>query len=196
MEDEARDKKVEKYPHVNIYEPPEHIDLLEGIKSCSIYAAGQKLFKSHFHMSLGVVLSMKEDLIIQIDLPMKVLKAIDRIETCEVEREYYPELNQPEGRKFRLFKLEGKNYGLSESFQAFKVKSDKNLKTFGLFIEYLPLDIFIKTEIKAKIKCLTMKYEELQKTEVKSKILDLFKEESWNLHEILTDIIERMEQTM
>ena len=86
MEDEAGDKKVEKYPHVNIYEPPEHIDLLEGIKSCSIYAAGQKLFKSHFHMSLGVVLSMKEDLIIQIDLPMKVLKAIDRIETCEVER--------------------------------------------------------------------------------------------------------------
>ena len=62
MEDEARDKRVEKYPHVNIYEPPEHIDLLEGIKSCSIYAAGQKLFKSHFHMSLGVVLSMKEDL--------------------------------------------------------------------------------------------------------------------------------------
>jgi len=41
-----------------------------------------------------------------------------------------------------------------------------------------------------------MKYEELQKIEVKSKILDLFKEESWNLHEILTDIIERMEQTM
>ena len=194
MEDEARDKKVEKYPHVNIYEPPEHIDLLEGIKSCSIYAAGQKLFKSHFHMSLGVVLSMKEDLIIQIDLPMKVLKAIDRIETCEVEREYYPELNQPGGRKFRLFKLEGKNYGLSESFQAFKVKSDKNLRIFGLFIEYLPLDI--KTEIKAKIKCLIMKYEELQKIEVKSKILDLFKEESWNLHEILTDIIERMEQTM
>ena len=27
MEDEAGDKKVEKYPHVNIYEPPEHIDL-------------------------------------------------------------------------------------------------------------------------------------------------------------------------
>ena len=107
------------------------VTLTEDLCELSIYAAGEMVLKSHVYSALGAVLYEGRNMIIWVDYPLHVIQEHGR--KIETRRSYW---DKPlKSRNYNCLEIEDELYGLSPACQEFRMKDDKSLTEYGLYLK-------------------------------------------------------------
>ena len=107
----------------------DELSTLSGdLSDMSIYAAGERLLKSHIFSALGCALFESESMIVWIDWPLTLIKKW--AEKRRTSRVYWG--STIKDRDYYYWYYEGDMFGLSPAFQCLKFKKDLYLRKYGL----------------------------------------------------------------